>query len=108
MNMKRILSLLLCAVMLLSIFASCGVETPAGPGEPTQPTEAPTEAPSNGYPNAEKWMAFEIPFESEMLYVNPVYNQMFKDVLSLIASINSFTSLVLYKGSPPDKVKPLI
>ena len=51
MNMKRILSLLLCVVMLLSIFASCGVETPAGPGEPTQPTEPtlqetqPTEKP---------------------------------------------------------------
>ena len=98
MNMKRILSLLLCAVMLLSIFASCGVETPAGPGEPTQPTEAPTEAPSNGYPNAEKWMAFEIPFESEMLYVNPVYNYDMDVVFTHTESGKSFTQPAFWCG----------
>ena len=65
MKWNRIIALLLCAVVVLSVLASCGVVPPVGPGPETQPTETP----GTGFPKTEKWVAFEIPFESKKTFV---------------------------------------
>ena len=101
MKWNRIIALLLCAVVVLSVLASCGIVPPVGPGPETQPTETP----GNGFPKAEKWVAFEIPFESERTYNNPVYTCDMDVVFTHTKSGKTFTQPAFWCGGSQWKVR---
>ena len=101
MRFIRIIALLLCIVIALSVLASCDIHMLVDSAEGTQPTEAP----GNGYPNAEKWVAFEIPFESELLYKNPVYTCDMDVVFTHTNSGKTFTQPAFWCGGTQWKVR---
>ena len=102
--MKKIFALLLCAACLLSLFASCGVFPP-------EPTEAPTDATQpedqidNTLPKAEKWVAYEISFDSDVLYPDPVYTCDLDVVFTNADTGTTFTQPAFWCGGTAWKVR---
>jgi len=101
MRFMKVIALLLCIVIALPVLTACDIQTPVNPTGGTQPTEAP----GDGYPNAEKWVAFEISFESERLYNNPVYTCDMDVIFTHASSGKTFAQPAFWCGGTNWKVR---
>ena len=111
--MKKGLALFLCLVMLCSVFASCGKfpsgsqDTETQPGSETQPGNEtqPTQKPEDTLPKAEKWVAYEISFDSDVLYPDPVYTCDLDVVFTNADTGTTFTQPAFWCGGTAWKVR---
>ena len=106
--MKRCLALLLCLACVLPTFVSCGdfgAGTPAATEPQVTEPQATEPAINNEWPQVEKWLAYEVEFESDKIYADPVYTCDLDVVFTNMDTGTTFTQPAFWCGGTQWKVR---